>query len=148
MKIFYSFLVIVAAAILFLLPVSDAVYAFRTTVRTDVFPGEATGGGDSTAAVVLLKDVYEDDTTTIEPTSSLSTDIPAYLSYNTTNRELTVSGLTVSENRTIYVDYTIDALAMTGALSTLADRLPWIWMLLVIGFVPAALVAIFMGKAD
>src|SRR3990172_8178140 len=143
MKIFYSFLVIVAAAILFLLPVSDAVYAFRTSVRTDVFPGEATGGGDSTAAVVLLKAVYEDDTTTIEPSSSLSTDIPAYLSYNTTNRELIVS-----ENRTIYVDYTIDALAMTGALSTLADRLPWIWMLMVIGFVPAALVAIFMGKAD
>ena len=147
MKIFYAFLVIVSATILLMLPVGDAVQSFRTSSRTDTFPGTATGGVSS-ASVVLLKSIYQNDVTTIVPTSSLSTDIPAYLSYNTTNRALVVSGLTVSGNRTLYIDYTIDALVTMGALSTLADKLPWIWLLMVIAFVPAALAAIFMGKAE
>ena len=145
MRIFYAFLVIVVAAILFMLPVSDAIYDFRTDLREDEFIS-ATGVGVDTANVTLGKPVYDDDTGTIDILSDLATDVPAYSSYNGTSRQIGVSGLTANTTRTLTVSYDIDALGGSGAINNIMDIIPFIWMLIIIAFPMAALFAIFTGR--
>jgi len=146
MRIFSAFLVIVTAAILFMLPLTSGVYDFRTDLNEDTFNYE-TGGAETTANVTLDKAVYDDDTDTITILSDLSTDSPLFSTYNTSTRLLDITGLTVSENRTLTVAYDVDALEGSDAINTIVGRLPWIWLLVIIAFSPAALVAIFTGRA-
>lgn len=128
-----------------MLPISTAIYDFRTDLREDTFSRE-TGGGETTASVTLLKPVYDNDTETIGILSSISTDTPLYSSYNSTTRLLGMTGLAVSSNRTLTVSYDIDALEGSGAINTVMDIIPFIWMLVVIAFPMAALFAIFTGR--
>ncbi len=146
MRIYYAFLVILTAAVLFMLPITDAVYNFRTDVREDTFIS-ATAAGDTTANVTLFKPVYLNDTSTIDLLSSLSSDTPTYSSYNITTRLLGVSGLTSNVSRTLTVDYDVDALNASSALNTILDKIPWIWILMILSFPIAALIAIFTGRA-
>ena len=137
MRIFYAFLIVVVAAILFMLPMTEAAYDFRTDLREDTFSSD-TGVGVTTANVTLHKPVYDDDTDTIDIASDLGTDTPVYSSYNSTTRQLGVSGLTTNTSRTLTVSYDIDALNGSSAINSLVDRIPWIWMIVTIAFAPAA----------
>lgn len=128
-----------------MLPVSSAIYDFRTDLREDTF-NNTTGIGETTANVTLFKLVYDDDTETIGILSSISTDTPLYSSYNGTTRLLGITGLAASANRTLTVSYDIDALEGSDAVNTLLDRIPFIWMLVIIAFPMAALFAIFTGR--
>jgi predicted transcriptional regulator len=121
------------------------VYDYRTDVREDEF-AVSTGGAETTGNVTLIKAVYDDDTQTIAITSDDADDTPAYSDYDTTTRELEVSGLAVSTNRTLTVAYDIDALSASAAISTLMDYLSWIWFILLAGFPAAAIAAVFMGR--
>lgn len=145
MRIFNAFLIIVAAAILFMIPISAAIYDFRTDLREDTFTSP-TGVGVTTANVTLLKPVYDDDTETIDFLSDLATDIPAYSSYNSTSRQLGISGLTANTTRILTVSYDIDALQGSDAINTVCNIIPYIWMLCIIAFPMAALLAIFTGR--
>lgn len=145
MRIFYGFLIILSAAILWMLPITEGVYDFRTDVKEDAIRYE-TGGAETTANVTLLKAVYDDDQTTIDVTSDNSSDTPVVVDYTSGTRLLDISGLAVSANRTFTVSYDIDALSASTALTVLLDRIGWIWMVSVIGLAPAALVAMFMKR--
>lgn len=145
MRIFYGFLIIVVSAILFMLPLTSLINDFRTDVREDTFT-VTTGSGVTTDNQTLTRAIYDDDTDTIEITSSISDDTPLYSSYNTTTRLLAYSGLAASSTRVITVSYDVDALDSTDAIATFVDRLPWIWMLIIIAFPIAALAAIFLGR--
>lgn len=145
MRIFYAFLVIVVASILFMLPVSVAIYDFRTDLREDTFDTD-TGVGVTTANVILGKPVYDNDTETIDILSDLATDVPTYSSYNTTSRQLGISVLTANATRILTVSYDIDALEGSDAINTVMDIIPFIWMLVIIAFPMAALFAIFTGR--
>lgn len=147
MRIFYAFVITLAAALLFLVPYTEVGDEFLTDIRTDTFANESTAPADTTASVVLVKSVYDDDIQLVTPTSNLSTDAPVAFSYNATNRELVVSGLTDNATRTLTIDYSIDALGGTGAVNTLASRFPWIMLLCAIVIAPAAIGAIFLGRA-
>lgn len=146
MKIFSAFLIIVVAAILFMLPLTGLIYNFRTDLRTDAFV-YATGGAETTANVTLLKPVYDDDTQTIDILSSLGTDVPVFSSYNTTTRIVDMSGMTANTSRTISVSYDIDALEGSDSINTITDRTPFIWLLIIIAFPMVALFAIFTNRA-
>ncbi len=146
MRIFYSFLVILTATLLWMLPLTAAIYDFRTDVQEDTF-ASATGGVETTDNVTLSVELYDDDIQTIDILSSLATDIPAASSYNSTNRVLTVGGLSANTTRSLTISYDVSALVGNDAINTLADRLPWIWMLCIVGFAPASLAAIFTGRA-
>lgn len=128
-----------------MLPVDEAIYDFRTKLREDTFNVE-TGGGVTTANVTLTKVLYDDDTDTIDILSDISEDTPLFGSYYVPTRALAMTGLAVSSNRTITVTYDIDSLGGSGAINTLVDIIPWIWMLVIIAFAPAALFAIFTGR--
>lgn len=145
MRIFYAFLIIVIAAVLFMLPLTEASYDFRTDERTDSFDVD-TGVGESTDNVTLHAEVYDDDLETISILSDLSTDSPVADSYGSATREVAVSGLTENTTRELDVTYDIDALDASDAISGLIDRLPWVWLLTIIAFPMAALFAIFTGR--
>lgn len=145
MRIFYGFLIIVTAAILFMLPLTDMVYDFRTNVETDTFT-VTTGAGVTTDNQTLTTAIYDNDTDTITITSSISDDSPLYSSYNTTTRLLGYSGLAASTTRTITVTYDVESLGASTALTTFIDRISWIWLLVIIAFPVAALLAVWLRR--
>lgn len=145
MRIFYSFLIVFTVAILFMLPITEGVYDFRTDVKEDEFRYE-TGGGVTTANLTLLKAVYDDDVSTIDAISDNSDDVPVVEGYHSGTRVVDISGLDTSANRTLTISYDIDALNSSGAISGFVDRLGWIWLICVIAFAPAALAAMWIGR--
>lgn len=146
MKVFYSFLIIFALAVLFMLPITQGVYAFRTDVKEDTFR-YPTAVGETTANVTLLKEVYDDDVTTVSVLSDIATDVPVIEGYTAGTRLLDISGLAANATRTLSVSYDYDALNASGAFDIFLSRLSWIWLLCVIGFAPAALWAIITNRA-
>ena len=144
MRIFGGLLLVIVSVVLFMLPITRAIYNFRTDLREDTFNVE-TGGAETTANVSLFYPIFEDDTTTIGMLSSLPTDIPLFSAYNTTTRLLDITGMTVASNRSLRVFYDINALIDNDALETFLDWVPYIW-LIVIAVIPiAALYFIFKG---
>lgn len=145
MRIFYAFLIVLVSVILWMLPVTEAVYDFRTELRTDTF-STTTAVGVTSANETLLDDLYDDDTGSVDIDSDDATDIPLANSYNGTTQVLNITGLTANTTRTLDVSYDVSALEGYDAISTLLDRVSWIWMLVIISFGPAALFAIFTGR--
>lgn len=145
MKIFYSFLIVFSAAVLFFIPITDGVHDFRTDVKEDSF--FVTTAGGTTGNVTLLKSLYDNDVASVALISSDSTDSPVVAGYHSTTRVLDVTGLTTSSNRTLTASYEFDALGGSTAIDLFLDKVAWIWLLCVIAFAPAALAAIWMGKA-
>lgn len=145
-RIVAVFMVIVAAVILFMLPLTEMIYDFRTDQRADDFT-VTTAAGVTTANVTLGKPVFDDDTQTISFSSNTTTDIPVVSSYNVTSRQLLIAGLTASTTRAVEVTYDIDALTGEGsAISSLMDRVPAVYLLIVIAFPIAATVAVLIGR--
>lgn len=130
---------------LWLLPITESTYAFRTDLREDEFTVE-TLEGINNASVTLFDEVYDDDTSTIEIISSDADDTPLYTSYNSTTRLLTFSGLDASTNRTINVTYDVDALGGHGVFHTLMDQAPWLYILMVIALPVGSMVAIWWPR--
>lgn len=146
MKVFYAFLIMLTATILLMLPLTTMVYDFRTDQKDDTFT-ITTGAGVTTANVTLAKPLYDDDTQTISFTSNV-TETPAVSSYTTSTRQLLVSGLEPSDTRALVVTYDVDAIAGEGtAINTLLDRVPALYLLIIISFPVAGLAAIFLNKA-
>jgi hypothetical protein len=146
MKIFYCFLVLFAVTVLLLLPITATVYNFRTVQKTDSFY-ETTGVGVTAANVTFNKALFNADASTVNFSSTLNTDVPVLVSYNSTNRMANVGGLTAGGSRMLSVSYDYDALGATSALSQFIDKVGWFWLLCVIGFVPASIAAIFTKKS-
>jgi len=146
MRIFYAFLILLVSAFLFMLPVSEAIDDYRQMQRTDTNTVD-TAVAVTTGNVTLFSAIYNDDTSAITITSGLSTDVPLFSSYNTTTRLLAFSGLTANATRVITVVYFIDALSASAAVNTFLGWLPYIWLLVVVAFIPAALFAIFTNRA-
>ena len=147
MRILYGFLVMVTTVILWMLPVEEAVYDFKTALRTDTFL-TATGVGATSANETLLDDLYEDDTGGVDIDSDDSTDTPVANSYNATSQQLLVTGLTANTTRILEITYPYDALVGFDAIEIVVDRFPFIWMLLIIVFPIGAFAAIFMGRSE
>lgn len=145
MRIFQAFLVMVIVALLWMLPVTQAIYDFRTDVREDNFT-VTTGAGEFTADVILFRPVYDDDDETISALSSIATDTPAIDNYNPATREVTISGLDENSTRVLTVFYDVDALALHPAISLIMDLLPLFWILILIAFPVVAVIVIFTGQ--
>ena len=145
MKIVYSFLIILVAVFLWLLPLSDMVYAFRTDAVTDESEVD-TDVGETTANFTLDNYVYNDDIDTISVSSSIN-EVPVVSSYNSTSKTVLVSTLTANTSRTLGITYDIDVITDNDAINELLDRASWIWMLIIIAFPMASLAAIWTNRA-
>lgn len=146
MRIFNSFLILVAAALLWLIPINDAIYDFQTDVKTDVF-GVATAASITSVNLTLTHSVYENDTSTLTVTSSDGDDSPILTAYAATNHTANITGLAENLTRELTLYYDVDALSGSTAWSTILDILPFFWMVLIICFPVAGMAAIFLGRA-
>ena len=146
MKIFYALLVMISASFLFMLPITGMVYDFRTDQQTNTFPSTATATLSTTANITLSTALYKNDTASITITSNTSAEVPSISSYNSTSRQLTVGTLNGGTIRLLTVTYDITALNDAESLDALLDKVPLIWMLMVICFAPAALASMFVGR--
>ncbi len=135
-----------AAVILFLLPVTNAIYAFRTDQKEDNVV-ISTAAGVTTANITLRKAIYDSDTSTLTMYSDNSTDIPLFSAYDNPTKTLLISGLSENLTRTMTLYYDYDSLNASTALDTVLDKLSWVWLICVICFVPAAIGAILLGRA-
>lgn len=147
MRIFFAFLVIVTAAILFLFPISESVYDFRTDQRSDDFPAIVTAPAVTTANVTLLESLYDADTGTTTLTSDNAADSPAPGAYTSATRVLTVTGLSANDTRDLSAAYDVDALTGSDAIDDFAEQLDVFFLLLVLVFLGVSIVAIFLGRA-
>ena len=145
MRIFYAFLVIATATMLWMLPITSAIYDFRTDIQEDSFTSD-TAVLQTTDNVTLSHVLYDSDNSTIDILSSISDDTPVLSSYNSTSRLLGISGLSANTTRTLDVSYDVDALKGSDAVNRLLDVVPYLWLMCIAVFPPAALAAIFLGR--
>ena len=129
-----------------MLPVAEAVYDYRTMQRTDTFSTD-TAVGVTAANETLLDDLYDADMGSVDIDSDDATDVPLPNSYNATNQVLNITGLTANATRILNITYDVNALGAYAAIDTFLGFLPYIWLLVVIAFIPAALFAIFTNRA-
>ena len=134
------------ALILFMLPTTEAQYDYVTDLETDTF-NVSTGVGVTTASVQLNEAIYDDDTDTISLSSNDTDDAPTYSSYNATNRNLTMSGLSENTTRTITVTYDVYSLSSSGAVDNFVSKLDLFWLIVIIAFPIAAIAAVVIGRA-
>jgi hypothetical protein len=144
-KIFYGFLILLFSALLWLIPISSLIYDFRTDVTEDEFY-IATEVGSTNTTVTLSDFIYDNDTSTIDVISDLNTDSPTFVSYNTTTRATLFNGLTDNATRNLDITYDTDALD-SGAWGTILTIFPKLWMIIIILFPVAGLVAILFGRS-
>lgn len=145
-RIFYGFLILVFSALLWLIPITSLIYDFRTDVTQNDFY-VSTAIGTTNATVVLTKSIYLADVSTLSALSDLASDDPTYASYNTTTRATVFTGLSENATRTLQVSYDTDALN-SSAWDTVLDIFPKIWMILIIAFPVAGLVAILIMRSQ
>jgi len=129
-----------------MLPLVPMIYDFRTTQREDTFT-IATAVATTTANVTLHGRIFDDDINTIVYTSDIS-ETPITSAYHAGTHTLLMASLTANTSREMIVQYDIDALAGEGtAINTLLDRVPMVYLLLIVAFPIAAAAAVFMNRA-
>lgn len=136
-----SVTVLIGAVIVILL--MAAVMVSVTDFRTDSFQDTfdvTTGGGETTAPVVLSQDLFNDATYNVSAISSnLTADTPAAASYVTATNTLTVSGLDADLTRRLTVTYRIDGLEDYIGAGVAAGLWPLLIILGVIAIVAGAM---------
>lgn len=111
----------------------------QTTERTDSFATVTTGGGDFTAPVVLVADLFDHDILNVTSISSDNVaDAPLPYTYTPGTKTLVVRGLAASDTRNITVTY--DYGSMTGQFSSASTFLKLIPL-----FIGIALLLIVVG---
>lgn len=137
-------MILVFSALLWLVPISSLVYTFRTDVTLNTFY-TSTGVGVTQTTVTLTKFVYDDDTSTILIRSDLNTDVPVLVSYNTTSRATVINGLSDNVSRILFVEYDTDAFN-NSSWDTILNMFPSLWLIFIICFDLAALVAVLVDR--
>lgn len=133
MRYFTGFLIVLCSVIFWLLPVSDSIYAWKTEPRTDTRT-LTTAAAVTTANTVLLKPIFDNDVSTLSFASDLSTDVPAYVSYNTTSRLVVISGLTANASRVMGITYDVTAFDESTVFEALSDATVWLLYIFFIVF--------------
>jgi hypothetical protein len=71
---------------------------------------QSTGPEVTSANIVLANKVLDDSTVNITVVSNNAADAPVPFLYSSTNRQLTINGLNVSDNRTLIISYMVPRL--------------------------------------
>lgn len=122
----------------------DSIYDFRTDVQTQNYTVE-TEADETTASLQLSTALWEGDVAKASISSNITVDAPIASSYNSTNRELTVTGLAASQNRTLDVSYDVASLTDYPGVSGGILHVPGILTAVLIVIVLGAIVAMILG---
>lgn len=147
MRIFSGLAIIICSVILWLLPISESVYAWKTDQRTDTFI-ITTGAAETTASVILVKSIYDADTGTLSFSSNDTGDLPAYSSYNTTSRQLGISGLAEETVREMDVSYDASAFTASSPFDTIGNFALYISYIVYVLFPVVGVVYIVQGVRE
>jgi len=116
---------------------------FRTDILEEAF--SVTTANTTTATVQLGDTLWNDTTSFIDSILSDDiTDTPAATSYNATNREVTVSGLSANVTRVLTVSYKSNALEDAEAAEDIIIHLPATLLVAVILIPVLALVSMII----
>jgi hypothetical protein len=143
MKIVATFLMIVLIGLLFMLPISTAVYDYRTDIQEEDHT-VATAALATSANVSLHLPIYLANLSTLTFSSTLATDnaTPGYY-YDSTSHVVQVNGLTALSSRTLTAFYDVNALTSVGALDTFLNMVPWLWYLMLVAVLGVSIYAIW-----
>ena len=128
-----------------MLPITEAVDAFRSDTKVDELPC-TTGSGETTDNLTLTHEVYEDDTTGMTLLSSDGDDTPVLSSYDSTYHSIYITGLADNTTRTITATYYISAMTIWTGIDTLLNMTPMIWYISIVAFIPLALIVIWRDR--
>ena len=141
-------LLIAIGGALLLAVMATGIMAATTDFRTDVLEEEfsvITGVGETTATLQLDDTLWNDSRSYITSiTSGEDTDNPSATSYNSTNRQVTISGLTANTTRVIALKYKSNALEDAEAAETIILHMPSALLVAVILIPVLALVALIV----
>lgn len=142
MRIFYGFLILFFSALLWLVPISDGIYEFRTDAKTDTAYIQ-TGAGETSSNHTLTKTLYDNDTSSVSLFSYDSDDIPVVSSYNSTTRLLVFTGMAASTNRTMEITFDTDVFTNSNFWPDFLDNFKFYWWVFISLYAIGALVAMF-----
>jgi hypothetical protein len=147
MKVVFTIIGVIMVLLMFGLLLGGITQA-KTDERTDSFGAVVTGGGVTTANVVLIADLYQNSNLNVTSvTSDLGTDVPIVGTYTANTHTLQVNGLTASQTRTLTVIYQYDVLTGDKAVvGTFLDFLPLLIIIAIVVIVIAALVMAFKNR--
>lgn len=145
MRIFYAFLIMFIAVVMWLLPITTLVYDFRTDQATEYF-NTITGVGITSSNITLGKQIYGADTGTFDVSSNNSADTPDLGAYNHGSHSANVTGLSANSTHYLTVTYDYEAVSGSTAITSLLDRVAYIWLILIIALPVAAIAAIFIRR--
>lgn len=135
-----ALLVGAAVVILLLSGVLAAINEFRTTDIEEPY-NVSTGSEETSVDIILVHELFGDNTISAAVTSNLTGDAPVASAYDSTTRELTVTGLQENNSRRLTIDYETDALTDYPAAGLVARMWPLMLGIGVIGLVVAAVIS-------
>lgn len=120
----------------------------QTDERTDTFAAVTTGGGISTASVVLVGDLYSDNIlNVVSISSSNALDAPLPNGYTSASNTLAVRGLNASDTRTLTVVYKYGALVgEAAAAGTFLNMVPLLVGVSILVILVGAGIAVFAAN--
>lgn len=140
MRIFYGFLILFFSALLWFIPISDnGIYEFRTDAKIDTVQVE-TGAAETSGNHTLTLTLYNNDTSSVDIVSYEYGDVPAVVSYNSSNRFLVFNGLLTSTNRTLEITYDTDVFSNSNFWPEFLDNFKYFWWVFICLFPIAAIV--------
>jgi hypothetical protein len=141
-KILATFLMITLVALLFMLPISTAVYDFRTDDYEQTFYDLTTAG--TSENISLFKAIYGADPNKCSFASDLATDnaTPGTY-YDATSHVIQVNGLTAGGTRDLTATYDVNALSSVTALDVFLNMVPWLWYLLLVAVLGVSIFSIW-----
>lgn len=118
----------------------------RTLSVTDTYQLATTNV--TTASVQLTKELWDDDITRIELTSNTTADVPIVSSYNSTTRNLALTGLDDNTTRTFEVQYYTAGFTDYPFADTGIRFVPTILVIGIILVIFAAIWVAWTGRGD
>ena len=141
LMIFGAVLIVVCLPMIFLV-MHDA----RVETYTQAFTGITTGAAETTSNATLALALYDNSITSVTGISSnITGDLPTASGYNSVSKFLDISGLVVSQTRTLSIDYEIDSTVLSEFPSASAFLSVFVYLIIfgILGVIAGAIYGMF-----
>lgn len=118
----------------------DTATDFRTDEVEETFDGN-TATGETSVDIQLASALWQSVLANASASTNASADAPSLSSYNATNRQVTVGGLSENTSRTITVTYQTAGLSDFPGADDAATKIPTIFLVMVLLLVFCLMIA-------
>lgn len=124
--------------------ITDVAEDFRTDLLTETYNGDTTSGSIN-ATLQLSHPLWKETVSDMVVRTDVSSDVPYAHNYNSTTREIVVSGLTANQTREITLTYKTAGLSDYEGGEEIATKIPLFIMLMVIMIPVLALIFVVVS---